>query len=139
MTGAASDAVHSSGDGPGDDPQRRAGTILQQIAARALQSNLRRVDALADAVRQDADGALSPSDREAAAATAHQLVGSAGTFGFVSVSAQARQLERFFTSDAAQAVAETDREAATGGLASIRRDLLSGPDGPHGPDGPDAG
>jgi hypothetical protein len=56
---------------------------------------------------------------------AHQLVGSAGTFGYGRVSRLARQIEAFFHQ---QEVNAEDVTASTLKIAVIREDLQGDPD-----------
>jgi HPt (histidine-containing phosphotransfer) domain-containing protein len=67
------------------------------IFARARKRNLARAAELASWLdRAQCDG-LSSEDRVLAAEVAHQLAGSAGTFGYQSATDLARDVERLFT------------------------------------------
>jgi hypothetical protein len=97
----------------------RARDAFAEIGLQARRSNLARLaelDLLWLGVSTDA---LTEAQRERGATLAHQLVGSAGTFGYPGVAGPARQLEDFF--------AGTDlRSAAAAGsscLQQIRQEL----------------
>jgi HPt (histidine-containing phosphotransfer) domain-containing protein len=109
---------------PGEDPAARAAAAMHQIAAHALESNLARLDRLQSAVLAAGSGTLLEHEQSEAAHVAHQLVGSAGTFGYGRVSRLARELEVFFQQDVDQeAVA-----ASTGKIALMQEDLQGEPD-----------
>ena len=69
---------------------------VADIADRARQRNLDRAVELADFVRAAEHGDLSREDCEEAADVAHQLAGSAGTFGYLAATELARRIERTF-------------------------------------------
>ena len=109
----------------GGAAQDRAEAAMQQIAARALQSNVQRLTVLDGAVRAAGLGSLAEEERSAASDVAHQLVGSAGTFGYRQVSELARGLERFFRDqDYDPAVVEKVTEQ----IAVMQQDLQAEPD-----------
>jgi len=110
----------------GTSPETRAQGVLQLIGKQALWSNMSRVDDLERALRAAARSALADEDRLAAAAIAHQLVGSAGTFGYRRVSELARELEVFFTDSPEGSPAAA--EAASQRIQTIQKSLLAGPD-----------
>jgi len=87
----------------------RLTAVLSTITAQARRTNLTRTAELEAALERAADHGLDPAGWAAAERTAHQLAGSAGTFGFDGVSEIARSLEQFFA-DA----------AATGGSDPVR-------------------
>jgi len=98
---------------------------MRLIAVRALQSNQDRLVVLAEAVREAGHGGLDELKRSNAMDVAHQLVGSAGTFGYSRVSQLARQLEHFFRDpdvDAAMVGAATEQ------IALMQQDLQGEPD-----------
>lgn len=70
--------------------------MLSAIAAQARRTNLSRAAELQEALDRAAADELDGVGVAAAEQTAHQLAGSAGTFGFAGVSERARYLERFF-------------------------------------------
>lgn len=72
--------------------------VVRSIADHARTVNLERAAGLSRAVEQVASGRPPDQGWDAAADLAHQLVGSAGTFGFVGVSDLASELESFFAS-----------------------------------------
>lgn len=109
------------------DPVARAHAQLLLIGARALTSNLRRVDELTMTVNLlTSEGGLPEGSRDNAMTVAHQLAGSAGTFGYERVSHLARQVERFLLE---QSFADPRQclEVAQD-LVLAREDLLAGPD-----------
>ena len=67
-----------------------------QIGRSAQQSNRARTAELAEALRLARLGHLDEAGRERAVASAHQMVGSAGTFGYPHASELASELEEFF-------------------------------------------
>ena len=83
-----------------DDPDDRAREAFRSIGHHAHAVNLSRVARLADALAVASGGRLDDALRESATELAHQLVGSAGTFGFPGASQLAGDLERFFADGA---------------------------------------
>lgn len=75
------------------DPAASARAAFEGIGARALVTNRQRVTELQQSVGLATRGELSEDERARAADVAHQLVGSAGTFGYRRVSGLARQVE----------------------------------------------
>ena len=75
--------------------------VLRSLAASARKANLARTTVLEDALRALDAGPLAPDAREAAAQAAHQVVGSAGTFGRHRSSELAAGLEQWFRAGAA--------------------------------------
>ncbi|MET1006515.1 MAG: Hpt domain-containing protein [Propionibacteriaceae bacterium] len=109
-----------------DDPRARALAHLQGIAERALATNRGRVAELDEALGLAVHGGLTDLRRQLAVDTAHQLVGSAGTFGYHHVSDVARRVERFFKEGVAGD--EASIRVATDELRQIRQELDRGPD-----------
>jgi HPt (histidine-containing phosphotransfer) domain-containing protein len=93
------------------DPMGRAEAAFRRIAEQARHTNLQRIEELSRLASVAASGSLSEHEGAAAADTAHQLVGSAGTFGFEQVSQLARRVEGYFVkrqfSDASSAAASS--------------------------------
>lgn len=73
---------------------QRMVTVLSGIAAQARQTNARRIEEIREALHRAESGDLDHDGWAAAERAAHQLAGSAGTFGFEQVSQAARALER---------------------------------------------
>ena len=69
---------------------------IGRIGSSAERANRARGAALAEAVDRAASGDLDEAGRRRALDKAHQLVGSAGTFGYEQASKLAAELERFF-------------------------------------------
>ena len=67
--------------------------VLSTIAVQARRTNLVRVGHLRAALQRSADAGLDAEGWSDAERTAHQLAGSAGTFGYAAASDLARQLE----------------------------------------------
>jgi len=108
------------------DPGQRARDLMATIGARARTKNLQRVADLEEGFRAASLGAWSDESRRELVDVAHQLVGSAGTFGFAQVSAAAREIELMLAE-----APSTDPEvltAAASRLAGMRQDLLSDPE-----------
>ena len=82
-------------------PPDRLSRVLSTITEQARRTNLTRTAELGAALDGAADRGLDAVGWAAAERTAHQLAGSAGTFGFDGVSEIARSLERFFADAAA--------------------------------------
>jgi HPt (histidine-containing phosphotransfer) domain-containing protein len=98
---------------------------IRSIGEHALKMNLARAGELTEALALAAAGQLDDDRRMAAIAAAHQLVGSAGTFGFPGASDLAAELERFFV----RAVFEEPQlMAATAQLTALFADLATEPD-----------
>ncbi len=78
------------------DPEDRVRDAVRLIGHHARAVNLSRAARLADALAVASGGRFDDAQRESATELAHQLVGSAGTFGFPGASQLAGALERFF-------------------------------------------
>lgn len=72
----------------------RMAPVLAAIAAQARRTNVVRTTEIRAAVARARSEGLDAADWAAAERTAHQLAGSAGTFGYAGVSALALSLER---------------------------------------------
>lgn len=83
--------------GTGEVPEDRLRAAVESIGGHARSVNQDRAARLAQALADVAAGRRDESRRRRAAEVAHQLVGSAGTFGFVLASDLAAELERYFT------------------------------------------
>lgn len=79
-----------------DDGQSELDGVVRTIGRRARRTNLTRAAQLCTALSRAEAGELDPIARQQATELAHQLVGSAGTFGFGAASELAGQLEDFF-------------------------------------------
>lgn len=80
---------------PVPPPAERMATVLSALATRARRTNLDRAADLRSALRRAAVGGLDVEGWSVAEQTAHQLAGSAGTFGYRQASELARDLERW--------------------------------------------
>lgn len=98
-----------------------ARTALDGIGAQARRSNQARVRQLSAALSSLAKGELSLLECQRSVEVAHQLVGSAGTFGYARVSELGRQLELFFSSGARGDAREVDAVARA--LVRMQQDL----------------
>lgn len=78
------------------DPGEDALSLVAGIADRARERNLDRAGELAAWARIGKRGAISVEQRGEAAEIAHQLAGSAGTFGYLTATDVAREVERLF-------------------------------------------
>ncbi len=83
-----------------DEPSDQLDAAMRSIGQHARTVNLGRAARLADALETVGAGRLDDRGRRAATEVAHQLVGSAGTFGFAGASDLAGELEQFFTDGA---------------------------------------
>ena len=97
------------------------------IGQQARRSNAVRADQLQQAVDALARGGLTAAARADAAAVAHQLVGSAGTFGFPHASDLAGELERFFAADGDVPTGLADAQRL---VSELHRALAGEPDEP---------
>jgi HPt (histidine-containing phosphotransfer) domain-containing protein len=108
---------HTRAESDRDGPVRAA---LSSIGAHAQYANRVRADQLAAALTDLEAGTLTGAQREAAVRSAHQLAGSAGTFGHVAASLSASWFERFFSAQ----VPNTEQVAeAWWQLEELRRSL----------------
>ena len=96
--------------------------VLRGLSVSAARANLARSLVIAEALDAAEGGRLNEQQRLAAAAAAHQVVGSAGTFGMPRASRTAARLEDFLV-----AVASPENGAAPAGLdqARLRLDELT--------------
>lgn len=81
---------------PGHEPAEPLPKLLATIAGQARRTNQVRIAQLRATLEQASTQGLDRAAWGVAERTAHQLAGSAGTFGFAGVSLRARQLEQFF-------------------------------------------
>lgn len=72
-------------------------TRVADIADRARERNLGRADELAAWASIAEQGEISTEQRGEAAEIAHQLAGSAGTFGYLEATEVAREVEKLFS------------------------------------------
>lgn len=126
-----------------EDPDHAFLSVMHTLAAAALRTNLTRCDVLDAALRAIEQGDVEVGLLTGAERAAHQVVGSAGTFGFPEVSRLAAELEHYLTRVIA------GRSAAAGGdggavselaqawswLTQMRAELESGSAGGHQPAG----
>jgi len=110
-----------------DDPDDPLQSVLAGLAVSARQSNVARSDVVAEALAAAAEGRLDPARRMAAVKAAHQVVGSAGTFGSARASELAAALEQVLGGegplDPAALLLAQQR------LAELRRELGAGHQG----------
>lgn len=108
-------------------------TVLSSIAVQARRTNQSRAADIRQALRLSTGGTVDANGWAAAERTAHQLAGSAGTFGYATASDLARELEALLAGMAADdGMPEADRLAAA--LALIDRlseQLAADPDPDH--------
>lgn len=86
-----------------EDPDQAIQSVLHTLTASALRSNLTRCEALHAALGALEQGRVEATVLVAAERAAHQIVGSAGTFGFPRVSELAAELELYLARTAAPA------------------------------------
>lgn len=103
-------------------------SLLSTIAVQARRTNLVRVAEIRSALDRAAANELDDVDWAAAERVAHQLAGSAGTFGFTGVSEQARYLERFLAEAAARPPGIERLADARTVLDQATDQLAAGPD-----------
>ncbi len=84
-------------DVPVDGPETLAEQrLLAAFGLRARAANLGRVVRLRELLERGDSGALDEEGRQEAESLAHQVVGSAGTFGQPAASRDAARVERYF-------------------------------------------
>jgi HPt (histidine-containing phosphotransfer) domain-containing protein len=112
--------------GADDGAEDRLRAAVESIGGHARSANLDRADRLDQALAAVAAGARDQATRHDASEIAHQLVGSAGTFGFTGASELAGQLERYF------AEGDFDDPAALAGaedrVRRLKEELAGEPD-----------
>ncbi len=81
---------------PAEPPEDRLRAAVQSIVDHARSVNLDRAADLDQVLADIAADRGEEGDRQRATEVAHQLVGSAGTFGFPGASQLAGELERYF-------------------------------------------
>ena len=107
---------------PADDPDDALQAVMRGLAVSAREANLARTAVLEASVAALAAGPLTAEQRGAAVSAAHQVVGSAGTFGWHRSSAVAAELEQWFRDGPTPG--DPDRMAwADARLAELRADL----------------
>jgi HPt (histidine-containing phosphotransfer) domain-containing protein len=84
------------GPGNAEPPEDRLRAAVESIGGHARSVNLARAAHLAQVLADIAAGRTDENERQQATESAHQLVGSAGTFGFPGASQLAGELERYF-------------------------------------------
>ena len=122
------------------DPDDALSAVMADLSASARRSNLVRCEQLGEALDAIAARQLPPAGRLEAASVAHQVVGSAGTFGYRRVSSLAAALEEYLAgtgpADPAQGrVDAVAHEQARRQLAQMVDALQSAPAGGHQSDG----
>ena len=112
--------------GPDDVAEDRLRAAVESIGDHARSVNLDRADRLDEALAEVSAGLREKANLREAAEVAHQLVGSAGTFGFSGASQLAGEIERFFVEgdpdDADQLAMARDQ------VRRVREELATGPD-----------
>ncbi len=109
-----------------EDPDDAVRSVLRGLAASARQANLTRTGVIEDALRARAEHRVTPEQRSAAVSAAHQVAGSAGTFGHGRASALAVSLEQWFKRDGDGVDGEgSERDGVDDddGLTRARREL----------------
>ncbi len=107
-----------------DDPDEALQSVLRALSASARAANLARTAVLEEALTALDAGALGTAQREAAVSAAHQVAGSAGTFGRRRSSELALQLEQWFRAEPGTVLA--DLAGARAQVAELRADLARG-------------
>jgi HPt (histidine-containing phosphotransfer) domain-containing protein len=110
---------------PDEVAEDRLRAAVELIGDHARSVNLDRADRLDQALVRVAAGSRDEAAREEATEVAHQLVGSAGTFGFTGASQLAAEIERYFVDADLDDRAGLDR--ARDQVRRLREELASGP------------
>jgi HPt (histidine-containing phosphotransfer) domain-containing protein len=113
--------------GPGDvePPEDRLRAAVESISDHARLVNLARAGHLEQVLADIAAGRADEDKRQLATESAHQLVGSAGTFGFPGASQLAGELERYFVE--ADFTDQARLASAREQVARLRAELAAGP------------
>ena len=109
---------------PVEDPDDALGAVLRSLAASARKANLARTAVIEEALAALEAGALDAGRRQAAESAAHQVVGSAGTFGRHRASELAADLEQWFRTGSSAHDDADRRGRARAQVAELRADLL---------------
>ena len=112
-------------DGPGDAADDRLRAAVDSIRDHARSVNLGRADRLGHALAEVAAGRWDEAARSEATEIAHQLVGSAGTFGFPGASQLAGEIERYFLE--ADPADQFRLAAAQDQVRRLQEELSAGP------------
>jgi HPt (histidine-containing phosphotransfer) domain-containing protein len=109
-----------------DFAEDRLRAAVESIGDHARSVNLDRADRLNQALAAVAAGSVEEATRRQAAEIAHQLVGSAGTFGFSGASQLAGEIGRYFVEGD---LADPNQLAtAREQVRRLREELAAGPD-----------
>lgn len=111
--------------GQGQPPEDRLRAAVESISDHAHSVNLARAARLDQVLADMVAGEVDEGEREEATEVAHQLVGSAGTFGFPGASQLAAELEHFFVE--ADFTDQTRLAAAREMVRRLRAELAAGP------------
>ena len=115
-------------EGPGEctePPEDRLRAAVESIGDHARSVNLARAAHLDKVLADIAADRVDEGEREEATEVAHQLVGSAGTFGFPGASQLAGELERYFVE--ADFTDQVRLAAARDQVGRLRAELAAGP------------
>jgi len=129
-----------------EDHEQAMHAVLHTLTASALSTNLARCLVLDSALTALEQGRCTDTVRLEAEQAAHQMVGSAGTFGFPHVSDLAGELEQLLAGSGAEDADSADGTPADPGeatdlararqlLAQIQAELTAGSAGGHQPAG----
>ncbi len=106
---------------------------FRTIAAQAKLTNEARVRELSAAIDRLTYGTLTEDERADAAAVAHKLAGSAGTFGYRGVSETASLLEAWLVADRSESSDRSEDPAQPGRwVDELIAGLAADPDDPDG-------
>jgi HPt (histidine-containing phosphotransfer) domain-containing protein len=116
-----------STQGPGnvEPPEDRLRAAVESISDHARLVNLARAGHLEQVLADIAAGRADENKRQLATESAHQLVGSAGTFGFPGASQLAGELEHYFVE--ADFTDQARLASAREQVARLRAELAAGP------------
>lgn len=118
------DGDHPEVDVPVDGPETVSEKrLLAGLGVRARRANLARILRLVELLDSSDAGALDEVGRREAESLAHQVVGSAGTFGFPAASVQAVAVEDFFAARPAVHRRAVDAHAVRRTLDHLRREF----------------
>jgi HPt (histidine-containing phosphotransfer) domain-containing protein len=117
--------MSTQGPGHAEPPEDRLRAAVESISDHARLVNLARAGHLEQVLADIAAGRADEDKRQLATESAHQLVGSAGTFGFPGASQLAGELERYFVE--ADFTDQARLASAREQVARLRGELAAGP------------
>lgn len=121
---SAAEEAEETDDVPVDGPETVAEQrLLASLGRQARRVNLGRVVRLVELLGASDAGTLDEAGRHEAESLAHQVVGSAGTFGFPAASVDAVAIEEYFAAGTAGTGCSADAALVRRTLDRLRADF----------------